>query len=231
MSDRTFGRMLRDVPPHPDLERPIAMTVSTGSEATAAHTSRREVIVTKAAELFDQKGYGATSVDDIAAAIGIKKPTLYYYFRSKNEILREIHEQFISHLLAQQERRKGTDLTAEQALLEVMIDIFEVVESWPGHVRVFIEHSRELEPADMADIQHKRDQFELAVRDIFLRGQEEGAFRNIDARLASLALLGMCNWAYQWYRPGGLSTRELAHEFYSFFVRGVGAPGRGGRAD
>jgi TetR/AcrR family transcriptional regulator, cholesterol catabolism regulator len=207
------------------------MTVTPGNEATAAHTTRREEIVTKAAELFDEKGYGATSVDDIAAAIGIKKPTLYYYFRSKHEILREIHEQFISHLLRQQERRKDSALTPEQALLEVMIDIFEVVECWPGHVRVFIEHARELDPADMDQIQAKRDQFEHAVRDIFRRGQEEGAFRKIDAGLAALALLGMCNWAYQWYRPGGLTTRELAHEFYSFFVRGVGAPGRAGRAN
>jgi AcrR family transcriptional regulator len=207
------------------------MTSPSTGDNTAAHSSRREEIVTRAAELFDQKGYGATSVDDIAAAIGIAKPTLYYYFRSKHEILLEIHEQFISHLLEKQDRRRNAGLTAEQALLELMVDIFEVVESWPGHVRVFIEHGRELNPDDLAVIQEKRDRFEHAIRDIFRRGTAEGAFRDVDPGLASLALLGMCNWAYQWYRPGGLTTRELAHEFYGFFVRGVGAPGRSQRAD
>ncbi len=183
---------------------------------------RKREIVTAAATMFDREGYSNTSMDDIAKTVGIAKPTLYHYFRSKDEILASIHEEFIDLLLEQHDRRVTSALAPEQMLLESMVDILELMETHRGHVRVFFEHHRELPPESRAAIKIKRDRYEKAVEDSIRKNIAAGSFREIDSRVATLAVFGMCNWAYQWYRVGGsLRPREIAFQFWDIFMRGV----------
>ncbi|WP_205751888.1 TetR/AcrR family transcriptional regulator [Cryptosporangium phraense] len=185
---------------------------------------RRQEIITAAAELFDRSGYSQTTMDDIAKTIGIAKPTLYHYFRSKEEILSSIHEEFIDLLLEKEERRQRAGLPPEQMLLEVMVDILELMETHRGHLRVFFEHHRELPDAAQPDMRAKRDRYEEAVTRTIKAGVTSGVFRDLEPRLTALGLFGMCNWAYQWYRAGGpLQPREIAFQFWDIFVRGVAA--------
>jgi TetR/AcrR family transcriptional regulator, cholesterol catabolism regulator len=184
---------------------------------------RQQQIVTIAAQLFDEAGYANTTMNDIAQTVGVAKATVYHYFQSKDEILHSIHEEFIDLLIVQQERRLEAGLRPEQLLLEVMADILELMETHRGHVRVFFEHYHEL-PADAQEpIRRKRDHYESMVRDVFSEGIRVGVFRDTDPRLATLATFGMCNWAYQWYRSGGdFRPREIAYQFWSYLVDGVG---------
>ncbi|MFI5956368.1 TetR/AcrR family transcriptional regulator [Cryptosporangium sp. NPDC051539] len=186
---------------------------------------RRREIITAAAGLFDRDGYSRTSMDDIAKTVGIAKPTLYHYFRSKEEILSSIHEEFIDLLLAKEERRRRAGLPPEQMLLEVMVDILELMETHHGHLRVFFEHHRELPDAARPGMRAKRDRYEEAVTRTIEAGVTSGVFRDLEPRLTALGLFGMCNWAYQWYRTGGpLRPREIAYQFWDIFVRGVAKP-------
>jgi TetR/AcrR family transcriptional regulator, cholesterol catabolism regulator len=188
---------------------------------------RRQQIVETAAELFDAAGYASTTMDDLAAAVGVAKPTLYHYFQRKEDILHSIHEEFIDLLVGRHEARLGAGLGPEQLLLEVMADLLELMETHHGHVRVFFEHHRELSAEAQVPIKHKRDAYEQMVQDLFSRGVVSGAFRPVDVRLATLATFGMCNWAYQWYRSTGeLRSREIAYQFWSFLVLGLGARGQ-----
>jgi AcrR family transcriptional regulator len=183
---------------------------------------RRAEIISTAARLFDEAGYANTSMEDLAKAVGIAKPTLYHYFGSKDEILFDIHEEFIDLLIARHRQRDAAGLSPEQLLLEVMADILELMETHGGHVRVFFEHYRELPVSAQETIKLKRDAYEQYVEAIFRTGRDSGLFRDLDPRLGALAMFGMCNWAYQWYHPGGkLRTRELAYTFWSFLVHGI----------
>jgi AcrR family transcriptional regulator len=185
---------------------------------------RRQEIVRTAADLFDRAGYSSTTMEDIAHAVGIAKPTLYHYFKSKDEILFWIHEEFIDLLINRHEQRLQALLDPNQLLLEVMADILELMETHRGHVRVFFEHHRELPILDRETIRAKRHRYESMIEDIFVNGMASGAFRTADPNLTSLAMFGMCNWAYQWYRPNGaLRTRDIAYSFWSFLVHGVGS--------
>lgn len=185
---------------------------------------RREEVIERAAALFDERGYYATSMEDIAEAVGVRKPTLYHYFGSKDEILFWIHEEFIDLLIARQERRADTAMTPEQLVLEIMGDILELMETHRGHVRVFFEHHRELPADEHEAIAAKRARYEEAVAQVIQRGIDDGSFRPVDVKLATLALFGICNWAYQWYRSSGpLRPRELAYLFWDIFLNGVGA--------
>jgi AcrR family transcriptional regulator len=184
---------------------------------------RRQQIITLAASLFDQGGYASTTMDDIAREVGVAKPTLYHYFPSKDDILHAIHEEFIDLLISRHEARAGTGLRPEQLLLEAMADILELMETHRGHVRVFFEHHRELPAEARGPIRVKRDRYEQIVEGLIGEGIKLGVFRHTDPHLATLATFGMCNWAYQWYRPGGaLRSREIAYRFWNYLVYGLG---------
>jgi AcrR family transcriptional regulator len=195
-----------------------------GNRPTGRARPRRAAIVTAAAELFDERGYHQTSMEDIAAAAGIRKASVYHYFRGKEELLFWLHEEFVERLMERQEARRTVPMTMSQRLLEVMADILELMETHRGHVRVFFEHHRELADPDREEILGKRDAYFEMVEDMIRGAVESGEFRPVDARFATLALFGMCNWAYQWYRPEGpLRTREIAYDFHELFLNGVGA--------
>jgi AcrR family transcriptional regulator len=197
--------------------------VSLGQRATA----RREGLIALAAELFEAKGYHLTSMDDIAQAAGIRKPTLYHYFKSKSEILTSIHEEFIEILIGRQFQRAELNLSPEQALFEAMADNLELMETHRGYVRVFFEHHRDLPQKEYDEIRSKRHSYQELVADIVRRGIDQGTFRAVDPRLASFAIFGMCNWAYQWFQPAGpMRSREVAYVFWDLLRRGLEPDGR-----
>lgn len=200
-------------------------------DATLARAdARRAEIATKAAALFDEKGYHSASMEKIAEAVGVRKPTLYHYFPSKDHILYAIHDEFIDLLISRQGRRLAASMPPDQVLREIMGDILELMETHRGHVRVFFEHHRELEGEPQERIAEKRARYEQMVRDVFVRGTEDGTFKPMDPNLATLALAGMCNWTYQWYRADGrLASRDIAYVFWDYLLHGLaaddGAPG------
>jgi TetR/AcrR family transcriptional regulator, cholesterol catabolism regulator len=184
---------------------------------------KRREIVTRAAELFDRVGYHSVNVGELANAVGIRKPTLYHYFAGKDAILFMIHEEFIN-LLIEKARARPRDLSARDELAGLMSDILSLMDTHRGHVRVFFEHYRELSADDQKTIAVKRDEYQAVVERVINRGIAEGSLRDVDARLASLAFFGMCNWAYQWYRSGGpCSSTEIAALFCDIFVNGLKA--------
>ena len=185
---------------------------------------RRQQIIDKAAALFDSGSYSSTSMDDIAAAIGIAKPTLYHYFPSKGQILFDIHEELIDRLLARHEERVERNPRPREWLLEIMEDILEFMETRPGHMRVFFEHLRELPEEERDIIRVKREHFQAILEDQLVQGVKSGDFREMDVRLTSFEIFGACIWAYQWYEPGGrLRTDEIARYFWNNLIQGIGA--------
>jgi AcrR family transcriptional regulator len=202
-----------------------------GPPAPPRRTTRRDDVIREAALLFDARGYHAASMEDIAEAVGIRKPTLYHYFSSKDEILFWIHEEFVELLIGRHEQRLATGLDPEALLLGIMSDILGLMETHRGHVRVFFEHHREL-PADQhTAIARKRDRYQQMASDVIRQGVEQGRFRpDLDVGLATLAMFGTCNWAYQWYASTGeLTSEEIAGVFWRQLLDGIAAPAAGAR--
>jgi AcrR family transcriptional regulator len=183
---------------------------------------RLREIVDHAASLFDEFGYGNVSMEDIATAVGVRKSTLYHYVRSRDEILFLIHQEFMDYVLAKHRERIGDGLSAQGLLSAFMADIVGLMEEHRGHVRVFFEHYRELPDDLQVVIENKRTEYELAVRAAVALGVKNGEFRPVPEWLTTLALFGMCNWAYQWYRPGGpLSATDIAGAFADLLLVGL----------
>lgn len=188
-----------------------------------ASNGRRDQIVRHAAALFDRHGYHQTTMIDVANDVGIKKPTLYHYVASKEEILFLIHEEFVDLLIAAQQARAALTDSPDELLLGTMVDILRLMETHHSYVRVFFEHHRELPPGALRDaITAKRDTYFDDVREMIARGAEAGVFIVPDPRLAALAMFGMCNWAYTWYRPDGPHRPDdIARWFWGWLVTGL----------
>jgi AcrR family transcriptional regulator len=184
---------------------------------------RRHQIVESAAELFDARGYGNTSMEDVALSVSIAKPTLYHYFRSKEEILQSIHEEFIQLLIDKYMERVSSGLEPEELVLGAMKDIFSLMVTHRGYVRVFFEHYRELPPEAKRYVAAQRDAYESLVQSAIAAGQARGTFAaDADSKLIALAVFGMCNWAYQWFDEGGRYTaQEIAETYWRLLVKGI----------
>ncbi len=194
-----------------------------GTNGSPPAVGRKGQIVARAAELFDSHGYYVASMEDIAAAVGIAKPTLYHYFKSKNDILYAIHEEFIDLLIAEHATRVVAQpgISTDECLLGVMQDILQLMRTHRGHVRVFFENHRNLQGVKQDEIRTKRDAYTQTVTDLLHKGLSEGEF-DCDPAVAALALFGMCNWAYQWYDAGGvLTTDDLAIRFWQILRSGI----------
>jgi TetR/AcrR family transcriptional regulator, cholesterol catabolism regulator len=202
-------------------------TASAVSARRAMSTAqRRHQIVESAAMLFDAQGYGNTSMEDVALSVSIAKPTLYHYFRSKEEILRSIHEEFIQLLTAKYLLRVGSGAEPAELVRGAMKDILSLMVTHRGYVRVFFEHHRELLPEAKRYVTAQRDAYEALVQSAIGAGQARGTFAAaMDAKLVTLALFGMCNWAYQWFDVRGRYTAdEIAETYWRLLLAGI-APG------
>jgi AcrR family transcriptional regulator len=184
---------------------------------------RRAQIRDVAAELFDQYGYADTTLEQIARKVGIRKASLYYHFTSKSQLLVEIHEEMIELILAaQRERLARTDQDEAGMLLGMMTDLVALMESHPGHLRIFFEHFRELPAETRQAVSLQRDQYRQSLVRLIEQGIAVGSFREADPQLAAFAVLGMCNWTYQWFSTTGrLPAAEIAHAFWDLVTRGL----------
>lgn len=183
---------------------------------------RRTAIVEAAALLFEKRGYHDTGMDDIAEAVGLRKPTLYYYVRSKAEILVMIHNSVMDSVLNELEKNAAESIEPREGLRRVVTSIIEIMDTKPGYLRVFFEHHREVPEPLRTDAIRKRDRYQYLVESMIQRGIQQGTFRNVRARAATLALFGITNWSYQWYRPDGtLSYREVADELLDIYLQGI----------
>lgn len=194
-----------------------------GPKVDVEQTERRKrEIIEGAARLFDRVGYHGVNMAMIAKAAGVKKPTLYHYISSKDEILFGLHELFIGTLRQNADTRIAAGWPPLDVLRGVVEDTFKLLHDFPGYVRAFFEHFRELSQKQRAEIGVKRDEFVALVIGIIEQAMKAGLINKADPRLTAHCLFGIANWAYQWYSPRkDPAPEKVAAECWSIFLRGL----------
>jgi len=185
---------------------------------------RKEMIIRAATELFDSKGYHATSIEDICNEVGITRGTLYYYITGKEDLLHEIHDRYITAILAKaQEAISALDTQGAKEKLVALIRVHAcIMRDYRKEITVFFREMDALGPENFRSIAEKRRIYRDLLTSVIREGIESGEFAPVDPRIASLALLGMLNWMYQWYRPDGrLSVDQIAEELISLVLHGL----------
>lgn len=188
-----------------------------------ASSATKDRILKIAAELFYHNGFAGTSVREIAEAAGVGQSSLYHHLRSKDQILVQLHVAFIDKLVADLQSTAASDAPPADQLQEIARVILATVESHQYEVTVFLREEHALPEEARVSIVAEHDKVDAIVDSILQRGVNRGDFRSdIHVRLVRLAILGMCNWTYQWFRPNGsVSSSEIAEQFSDLYLRGL----------
>lgn len=186
-----------------------------------AADQRRRAILGAASRLFRERGLHATGMREIAAELGMTAGNLYYYFPSKQELLAYCQEQTLEQLLDLARRvRRRRDAPGEKLRRLIEGHVAVLNEATPGslaHLEI------DEVPADRrAALLARRRRYEGALRGLVEAGIASGEMRAVDARLATLALLGALNWTVKWFSPDGRkSAAEVGREFADLLLGGL----------
>jgi len=186
------------------------------------YDAKLATILRKASAIFAEKGYDGASIRDISAATEVSLSGLYYYFKSKEELLFLIQKHCFDTLI--------------KRLTEDLIGVDDPVDRLGGivrnHLRFFVDNMSEMKvlshEADaltgeyQAQISARKREYVAAVQSCIdqLALDQDAA----DRRVATFALFGMMNWIYTWYRPGqDVTVDRLSTDVLQIFLGGVGA--------
>ncbi|WP_318937156.1 TetR/AcrR family transcriptional regulator [Oceanobacillus halotolerans] len=165
--------------------------------------------------LFEQHGYHGVSVNDIVENVGTSKGGFYHHFTSKDELLFVIHDAFISYALEKATIATNTYQTPTKKLQAIVNDFVKVFDLYKSHIAVFYQESNYLQPKYKKLIKRKRDQFKNIIIAVIDEGKKRGEFRrDIPTDITSMAILGMVNWTYKWFKRDGSKTIDEISDVY-----------------
>ena len=198
---------------------------SNGTSRRSHRIQRRKLDILKvAARLFAERGYERTTLDMIADELGLSKPSLYYYVKSKEDILVGIFQEIFQRIL----QRVQTDVSAD---LEPQVRLHHLIIAYVTHACIYPEgrilflYESYLLSICNPELLDLRDRYQQQVEDVICEGIKQGIFRVSDAKLATLALVGALHAIPLWYVPDGpLSPREIGESYARLLIGGLVTP-------
>ena len=163
--------------------------------------------------LFGARGYGRTSIRDIAAAVGMLPGSVYYHFASKDALLSAVYAAVIDRSIAQVQGAIAVHADPWDRLEAAAATHLSLLLADGALAAVVVDGPKQTSVAQ-ADLVRQRDRYEAVSRSLVAAvtlppGVQPGAYR--------LALLGALNWALTWYRPDGDSPEVVAHDLFAIF--------------
>jgi AcrR family transcriptional regulator len=179
----------------------------------------RARILEVAAQLFMEQGFAATSVREIGQRASVGQSSLYHHVQSKGQLLYQLHQSFSRDLLDRLNAVVAANTSPTEQIRGLVRIVLSVVESHQAEVTVFLREAHALPEGSRQEIQRDRDQVDAIVDRMISDGIAAGELRpDLDVRLTRLGILGMCNWAYQWFTPGGEHTSAQIADFFANLV-------------
>jgi TetR/AcrR family transcriptional regulator, cholesterol catabolism regulator len=171
--------------------------------------ARADHIYRVAAEIMCRKGYEATSMNDIADAVGLTKAGMYHYIQGKEHLLFEIMG-FAMDMVNENVIAPTRDIADPEERLRALVErhagqILEV----GGEVTILLEEMWALTPAHRRTIRGRKREYFQMVRQTLQQLASEGKLRPVDSTVATFSLFGMINWISRWYRREGKLNKDL----------------------
>ena len=183
------------------------------------HDLKREAVVRAAAKEFNARGYHNTSLDDIASALGVTKPTVYYYVANKEQLLFECFREGLHRIREIVIATERSDRPARERLDAVVRGYAEAVASEYGWCMVRA-HEHDLGNELGRQINALKSEIDQGIRRLLREGVADGSIGPCDPKIAAFAMAGALNWIAHWYRSRGpLDVAQLVHDAERFFLR------------
>jgi TetR/AcrR family transcriptional regulator, cholesterol catabolism regulator len=181
------------------------------------HTSSS--ILDAAAKVFKEKGYYHASMSDIAKKTGLLKGSLYHHISGKEELLRlivveglEIYTNSVRKIMMETEDQK-------EILKKAIIAFMDPFDINFDRIVVFLNERQNLPKSSIKEVNKRIANHENLWIEIIERGKKLEIFRkDIDSKLLSLAIFGVCQWTSRWFNPKGKYTAKELGEFYASFI-------------
>ncbi|PWA13106.1 TetR family transcriptional regulator [Pueribacillus theae] len=179
----------------------------------------KEKIIESALQLFETHGYHAVTVDTIVKNSGTSKGGFYHNFKSKDELLFTIHDFFITYVLDKAQEASEKWHTPAERLHAIVKSFVMMFEKYKPHVTVFYQESLYLGPEFVEKVEKKRDRYKEMMFSVVKEGIEKGEFRKeLPVEILSMAIFGMINWTYRWYKAEGKYSIEEIADIYADLV-------------
>ena len=190
------------------------------------YSVKREEIIEAAAKLFAKKGYAATGTIELGSRVGLAKPALYYYIKSKEQLLVEIQDRVLKPLRAVTDEIVAIDTDPVLRLRLVSEALLEIIFRRQEYILVYEHDYRQLKGRALKALLDQRHQFEQVITMLFRNAMRLEMFKPRDERLAMLQFLNLHNHTYQWLKPkGAWDAPFLSREFCATLFAGFASPG------
>jgi AcrR family transcriptional regulator len=182
---------------------------------------KRDAVLRIAAQIFNEKGFHATSLDEVAERLNVTKPTLYYYVKSKDEILAECVRTGLEMMQSAIARAGESGGTALDKLVAAMRQYAEIVTMDFGMCLIRVGEDP-LPPASRDALRRLKAEIDHEFRHLIELGVADGSLRQVDPKLAAFTLAGALSWIGRWYRADGeLSPEQIADHCINVLLGGI----------
>lgn len=189
---------------------------------------KRQALLRTAVRLFNEYGFHTTSLNDLAKRLNVTKPTLYYYFKSKDEILLECERLGMAHL------KEAVDLAENHSLsgiekLRLFFTRYAEMSTTDFGKCIVLTGLGPLDPESKKEIRGMHRTIDNALRTILVDGVNDGSIARCDPKMTAFALFGALHWICLWYKDEGpLTPQQIAEKMLAFFEQGLLPHANGG---
>lgn len=182
---------------------------------------KREAVLRTAAQLFNEKGYAASTLDEVAERLGVSKPTVYYYVDSKDAILFECVRTGLELLQNAIREADAAGGSAIDKLMAAMHQYVAIVTMDFGMCVIRVGEDP-LPPASQQKLRRMKADLDHEFRALIRQGIAEGSIAPCDPKVAAFTVAGALSWIGRWYRPdGGLNPSDIATQCIAVLTRGL----------
>lgn len=169
--------------------------------------AKRNAVLQAAAQLFNERGFHATSLDDIAARLNVTKPTLYYYVKNKDEILLQCVSKGLEMMLEGIDASRAAGGKAIDQLMTCMQVYARIVTQDFGMCLIRVG-DEQLPPDSRKELRRLKSAIDQEFRRLVAEGVAEGSLQPCDPKMTAFVIAGALSWIGRWYQPGGEYTPE-----------------------
>ena len=187
---------------------------------------RRKEIIARAASVFREKGFEAANLAEIARKAGMDRTSIYYYYKSKKELFRELVGEAYADSVVMAEEIAELDATPSSKVRLLIERLFEIYEARYPYLFIYIQEDMTTfasgKTAWNAKMRLLAKRFDQAIVKIVQAGLDDGSFYpEGDARLITAGIIGMCNWSHRWFEPGKHDRSKITANFSNMILRGL----------
>ncbi|AXU19497.1 TetR family transcriptional regulator [Novosphingobium sp. THN1] len=193
----------------------------TAAERSEEREAKRMAVLEAAVRMFNARGYHQTSLDDVAASLGISKPTIYHYLGNKEQVLVECLTIGMNQLLAAADEARVHHGRGLDRLRAFLTDYAEINMNDFGRCNILTANEA-LSPDARESIRLRKRRIDATLRELVAEGIADGSVSPCEPKLAALTLASALNGPSRWHRPDGqLSERDIAKKLVDFLTAGL----------